>query len=273
MSVRLQNGSFFGSAGQPVRLDDMLLAETSYGEGFVVPLHAHAHPFFCLLLEGRMVEHFERRREVLGRGCAFFHPADADHAESFEAGSARLFNIQFGGGWLDRMAGVGVELPVDHLPLAGGLVPWLATRLHEEFRAGGERLVVEGLLLAMIGAVLRKDMTRERHGPPAWLRRAATMLHDQPGADLRLAELAASAGVHPAHFARSFRGAYGCTVGDYQRRLRVEHGARLLEYSALPLSQVALECGFADQSHFTRVFRREKGVTPAVYRRMRRPSG
>src|SRR5690606_31998935 len=65
---------FFGSAGRPVRLDDMLLAETSYGEGFVVPLHAH--PFFCLLLEGRMVEHFERRREVLGRGCAFFHPAD-----------------------------------------------------------------------------------------------------------------------------------------------------------------------------------------------------
>lgn len=264
MTVRLKNGSFYGRVGTPVRFNDVVLAETSYEDGFMVPRHAHAHPFFCLLLNGSMVEHFERRRRVLHRRAAFYHPADADHAETFESGPARLFNIQFGGAWLRDMAQVDVSLPAEHIPLPDGRVPTLAALLHEEYRCGRERLVVDGLLLAIVGTLVRQDATRERSGAPAWI---ALVLERMHAGEAGLADLAVLAQVHPSHLTRTFRALYGCSVGEYARRLRVDRAAGLLRASRLPLSQVALACGFADQSHFTRVFRRVTGVTPAAFRR------
>lgn len=270
MAVTLQNGSFFGRAGTPLRIDDVVLTETSYGSGFVVPLHAHAHPFFCLPLEGTFVEHFERTRRVLQPRAAFYHPAAYDHAETFEGGPARLFNIQLGGAWLQRVAAFGVDLPDQHIPLPDGRLPALALHLHDEYRLGGERLVVDGLLLAMIGELLKWRRTRERHGAPGWMNAVVAAIRTAAPGDVALSDLAAIAQVHPAHLARTFRSVHGCTIGEYARRLRVALARDLLTASDLPLSRVALRCGFADQSHFTRVFRRVVGVTPSVYRKATR---
>jgi AraC family transcriptional regulator len=67
--------------------------------------------------------------------------------------------------------------------------------------------------------------------------------------------------------ARGFRKAYGCSVGAYLRWLRIVHAARRLAESDEPLAEIALEAGFADQSHFSNVFRRETGLSPSVFRR------
>jgi AraC family transcriptional regulator len=68
------------------------------------------------------------------------------------------------------------------------------------------------------------------------------------------------------HLARVFRRHLGCTPGDYLRRRRLERAAVLLRETARPLSDVALHCGFADQSHFANAFKRHTGVTPGSYR-------
>jgi AraC family transcriptional regulator len=57
--------------------------------------------------------------------------------------------------------------------------------------------------------------------------------------------------------------------GEYVRRLRVERARADLEKSRDSLSAIALRHGYADQSHFTREFRRATGLTPAAYRRVR----
>jgi AraC family transcriptional regulator len=82
----------------------------------------------------------------------------------------------------------------------------------------------------------------------------------------KFSELATTVGVHPVHLSRAFRAAYGCTPGEYLRRLRIEHAQRLLAESRMPLAQVACAVGYYDQSHFTAVFRRLTGSTPAQYR-------
>ena len=266
MDQRLENGSFYGRAGAPLLLSDVVLAETSYEDGFVVPVHAHTHPFFCLMLSGRMVEHFERPR-VLGPRTVFYHPAEATHAESFEAGPARLFNIQFGADWIRDLARFDVQLPTEHIALPMGSAPWIAARIYDEARGGRERLVIEGLLLAMVGEVVKCRPTRERTPGPAWLRAVLDQLHAHIAEDVGLGELAKTAQVHPSHLARTFRAVHGCTIGEYVRRMRVERARELLEHSDLSLSSIAFACGFADQSHLTRVFRHLSGSTPSAYRR------
>jgi AraC-like DNA-binding protein len=59
-------------------------------------------------------------------------------------------------------------------------------------------------------------------------------------------------------------------MGSYVRRLRLDWAARELVRSETSLAGVALEAGFADQSHFTRFFKRHTGLTPQAYRRAMR---
>jgi AraC family transcriptional regulator len=102
------------------------------------------------------------------------------------------------------------------------------------------------------------------------LRRVREALDDRYAErELRIADLAALAGVDPAHLARAFRAHCGTTAGAYLRETRVRRAAGALARSSAPLGQIALDAGFADQSHFTRVFRLAYGVTPQRWRALR----
>lgn len=72
--------------------------------------------------------------------------------------------------------------------------------------------------------------------------------------------------VHPVHLARVFRSRFQCSPIEYLRQCRVSRSMRLLATTCLPICQVALECGFYDQSHLTRSFLRVTGTTPGRFR-------
>jgi AraC family transcriptional regulator len=76
--------------------------------------------------------------------------------------------------------------------------------------------------------------------------------------------------VHPVTLARAFRRSFGCTVGEYLRRLRIERATEQLAGGDTPLAEIALAAGFADQSHFSNVFRRRTGMSPSAFRRAAR---
>src|SRR3546814_9283188 len=84
--------------------------------------------------------------------------------------------------------------------------------------------------------------------------------------DLTLTELAESAGFSRFHFLRAFRREVGVTPHAYLTGRRIAAAKRLLDGDQA-LSEVALACGFYDQSHFSRSFKGCSGVTPGQYRR------
>ena len=120
------------------------------------------------------------------------------------------------------------------------------------------------LLVQLVAAAARVEDTRAGRVKP-WLRGVHDHVRDSAPQRFTLGELAEHAGVHPVHLARSFKRVYGSTVCQYGRYVRVEWAAKQL-LAGEPIGRVALDAGFADQSHFTREFRRHLGVTPARYR-------
>jgi len=88
-----------------------------------------------------------------------------------------------------------------------------------------------------------------------------------PDTHLRIADVAASLGVHPVHLARVFRKAWGCSPGDLLRWRRVEQAGALLRCRKLGMAEIAVIAGFADQSHMARAFQIRYGMTPSHYRR------
>lgn len=82
-----------------------------------------------------------------------------------------------------------------------------------------------------------------------------------------LDELADEAGMHPITLTKKFRRQHGCSIGEFRQRVRAERAFYRIIKQAAPLSEISLACGYADQSHMTREFRRFFSLTPAFLRR------
>jgi len=95
-------------------------------------------------------------------------------------------------------------------------------------------------------------------------------LEGQDPAQLNLEVLAREAGLGRYQLIRAFRTATGLTPHAYVLNARVNRGRQLLG-EGLALAEVAYQLGFADQSHFQRVFKAHVGVTPGQYRDVRSP--
>lgn len=83
---------------------------------------------------------------------------------------------------------------------------------------------------------------------------------------LSLQELARSCFYNPSYFSRRFKECYGITVTDFIARSRLEKAKRLLEDTAMPVEDVARECGFGSKNAFYKIFKEQLGMTPREYR-------
>ena len=151
--------------------------------------------------------------------------------------------------------------------LYGGELVWLARRLYQEYKEadGCSVLAIEGLMLEMLAIIGRLEVTKERRRP-LWLSTVIDLLHEEFQRNLTVDEIAHRVGIHPFHLSKVFREFHRQTIGEYLHRLRVQFACRRLSQLEVKLADVAFEAGFADQSHFTRVFKRVTGTTPGVFR-------
>jgi AraC-like DNA-binding protein len=131
------------------------------------------------------------------------------------------------------------------------------------------RLEQEERLLASIGMLARRygDRAPIEEPAPRALLRARELLNECREADLSIDVIAAAVDLNPYHLMRSFSRRFGIPMHAYRIGVRVERAKSMLRASDEPIARVALECGFADQSHLTRHFKKIAGVTPADYRR------
>jgi transcriptional regulator GlxA family with amidase domain len=128
-------------------------------------------------------------------------------------------------------------------------------------------LAVEAAALEIVTRVTR---SARHEGRPAWLGEARAFLHDRYTEPLTLGQVAEAVGIETERVARAFRRAFGESVAGYLRRIRVDAAAALVAETDLPISRIAADVGFADQSHLTRCFGRYLGTTPGRYRADRR---
>jgi len=104
---------------------------------------------------------------------------------------------------------------------------------------------------------------------PWQIRKVASHVDAHLGRPIRNEDLAAIARLNPSHFGRAFRTSFGEPPHEYVIRRRVERAQGLMLSTGASLSEIALDCGLADQSHLTRLFRRIVGESPSAWRRAR----
>jgi AraC family transcriptional regulator len=239
------------------------ITELEFPPHYVQRPYEPEHAYLALVLEGGMEKAFPLRTISFDPASALTMPAGAGHGARFGPRGARVLVVR-------PKAASAVPACLGRFgELRGRGFGWLAWRLAGELRAPDDAapLAAEGLVLQLLAAVARESSAdRSRARAPAWLNAAEELLRARSGVCVRLGELAEELGVHPAHLAREFRARHGVSVGEYGRRVRLARAASEIASGDRPLAEIAAGAGFADQSHFTRLFRRHVGTTPARYR-------
>lgn len=242
-------------------IGEFVLTETRYRDHAALPTHAHEYACLVYVLGGTFHERSGRRDRAGAPGMMIVRPEGEPHSNRFERGGGRCLNVELPPHW---MASRAIESAG---AFTGGAFAVAGHRLHEELVHADDvsALAVESLILELFANAIR-EQRRETAAPPRWLVDVKERLHDDPAARLTLEELAITAGVHPVHLATTFRRVFGHPVASYVRQLRIEYACRALTTSNVPLAEIALAAGFADQSHFGRTFKRLMKMTPAQYR-------
>ena len=216
-------------------------------------------------------------RHHLSTGSVTFIPAGVPHRARY--GKAEKIFVLLAPRWFESVraaAGIG---PVSLRPRYGvddPLLSQLTLALAEDVRSGhpiglmyGESLGVA--LVARIARAHAEPVVRTRAGrgalQPHTLRRVVEFIEAELERAVTLRELAAVAQLNIFHFIRAFKHSTGSSPHQFIVSKRIERARSMLNSTELPVAQIALECGFSNQSHFTAAFHRATGITPAHFRR------
>jgi AraC family transcriptional regulator len=245
----------------------IVIHEGSFDEELVIPVHVHDAPVVSLILRGVASEQVsEGTRELVAQDL-ILTPAFTPHAYAFRE-PGKWLNMQFLDAWFTRVSdGQQLGQAKSQFIRNHSAAAW-ASRIHAEIhqRDTLSTLAIDGAMMLMMADIARAQIDGASTRP-RWLRRVEEAIEASISSPPTVEELAAIAGVHPTHLLRTFRRYQGTTIANFVRRRRIERARTEVAQRKRPLSSIALDAGFADQSHFTRVFKQAFGETPGQYAR------
>lgn len=170
----------------------------------------------------------------------------------------------------DAEAGDGGSVALQMRSAMAELCSALRSALDEERGSAEDSLRRVAEILQGMGAAAAVNPEPTRGGLAPWqIRKVTSHIEANLDRSIKNEELAELVRLNPSHFGRAFRNSLGEPPHEYVIRRRVERAQGLMLSTDASLSDIALDCGLADQSHLTRLFRRFAGESPRAWRRAR----
>ena len=261
----------YGKTVEQKQVSEFILTERVYPPFFRTPNHAHESALFCLVLKGNYTETYGLKKRECLPSTVLFHACDDPHAEYFHEDGGHSFIVEINKNWIENVRDR-VPIPNISANFRTGNLPLIGAKLYKEFKQFDSLspLIIEGLMMEITGETARQYSKKKKYKKPIWLDKAESYLRERFSESFSLKEVAEFVGIHPVYLAQTFRKFNQMTVGNYVRNIRLENARRQLIYTDLSLTDISYKSGFSDQSHFTRLFKREFGTTPREYRQTSR---
>ncbi len=256
-----------GECLKTANVGGFILTETKHQPNQKLSRHNHELHNIAFVLNGAFTEILDRRDIECSPQSLVIKPAGEAHANRYGRMGMRCLLIEMHPKHLEALSPWSkVFSCVEHVRSA--IVSLLGMRIYKEFRNmdAASPLAIEGLILELTAELSRRGNLVLERKRPRWLEQSYEILHECFSENLSLATLAATVGVHPVHLAREFRKHFGCSLGEYLRRVRIEFASRELSNPDASLVEIAVAAGFAHQSHFSRIFKKHTGMTPSEFR-------
>ncbi len=242
--------------------------EIAYPADFRLPRHQHDDNCIQVVLSGVFHENGWGDNDHFHPGETLFRPAGFSHANAQGGKSSVGLSIRLGS----------LNVPAQITDTVRGAPPFrakdphlgfLAARLCREMNSPQmlSGMIIEALCAEIVVLALRSAADSTMDSRSARLAgKAVDLIRQGLSGTLLVDSLAREVGTDRFTLNRAFLKHQGCCPAEFIRMSRVEMAQRLLLQTNLPISAIAIDCGFADQSHMTKAFRRAVGVSPARFR-------
>lgn len=238
------------------------------------PRHWHEEFHMCLIDGGAGKLFYRGTHHETAASLFFVQPGEVHSNFSRHALGCSFLMVNVGGGWLERaaaeLAARRPDTPFFKDPLAYDRETLAEFReLHSAFESSASVLERESRLLTFLVRLIARyshkpRQAREAGKEPEAVRQAKEYLTENFADNVSLERLAALCRLSPFHLSRVFSEATGMPPHAFQIQVRLAAASKLLSQGRT-ISEAACETGFADQSHFTRHFKRIVGVTPGRF--------
>lgn len=216
-----------------------------------------------IVLRGSLKEVACGQETFAGTGSVVFKPGDMVHQNTYGPTGTRIVSVVFKNHPSPQLPPLNINQWqwLHGLPLATSAFQF-AQKLST---ISSEEDLYEEVVNFFVQAPGEAPQTTAAQ--PLWLQRIAEKIRDEFDQLIRTKDLAQEVGVHPVYLARIFRKYYGCSIKSYLQKLRIERAIQELSEQKKSVVDIALDAGFSDQSHLSRIFKRDLEMSPAAFRK------
>jgi AraC family transcriptional regulator len=265
--IRLGTGEHFGSNKTTLQLQDCIVVEAGCASTTQVPWHYHENAYFYYHVSGHLREVNKKKNYQCIPGTALFHYWHEAHYNTGFSDDSLFYHLEFKKNWFDRHD-IRINKLEGDFQLTQGLYQPLFKKIYNEFKTNdaASRLAIDGLSLEIFAAMMRFSK-EEKFARPKWVERVREILNENHDEHITLASLSEETGLHPVFLSRAFPKHFHMRFGDYIRSIKLENALTMLQTSRQSITEIAMQCGFSDQSHFIRCFKEKYSLTPLQYRK------
>ncbi len=262
-STTLKEGTFTGNILSSTYLDRYVLTETFHAQNQEVPKHTHEHCYLSLLLNGFYEENSIVATEGVSAGTTLIRTHDYEHKNKIGCVGGICFNLEIKNEQFKESI---EKLPQKYLRLEHFNVDTINVYL--AFKRGFQHdilgLIVEESLYTLLENNHGGRLLQKNH----WVKKVQDQVKDAPSAKYGIDQLSNSLGLHPVYFVRKFKERTGINFSEFVIKQRLSAAIQLMHENHKNLTEIALEAGFYDQSHFIKRFREKFQITPSQYQKI-----
>ena len=264
---QLSKGKYYGSHTQELNFDQFLVTDTIYTHD-KVDWHYHENPYFTFLLEGKLYEANKKESYYLEPGSLVFHNWQDAHYNIKPPEYTRGFHIELTKDWFTNfdfsLSNTEGSIQVENPYIKQHIYKiFLETKKRDEF----SKISIEMLLLNTFGR-MEKESEDQKEKRPKWVDKVLEIIHEQPELCISLSDLAIELNIHPVHLSRQFPKYFNTSLGNYIKTVKLNKALVQIIKKESSITQIAIDSGFYDQSHFIASFKKSFNLTPLTYRKI-----
>ncbi|MGD9563184.1 MAG: helix-turn-helix transcriptional regulator [Pyrinomonadaceae bacterium] len=241
------------------------VVEVEYRNEVFEGWHSHRQPHITLFLQGGTIEKRKTSERVFGFGDLAFYHGGEPHQNYKTSFPSKNINLELDEVLLERLG-------ITEAMIERSIADKVSSKLlilkiyHECLIADELSEDTKQMLVAQFapGANYFEGFAN----CPTWVRSLFEILNDRWHETPKLSELGKVLGLNPITISKHFPRYFGCSFGEYLRRLKVDQALTLIRNGRSSLTQIAHDCGFSDQSHFVRTFKHQTGFLPRQFQRL-----
>jgi AraC family transcriptional regulator len=257
-------GDYLGVNISQFNVPEILVSKTAYAKDFSSDWHCHSNPCMAFILNGGSIEERSSGSITCVSGSCFFYSTEEPHRNLHYQENSLNFNIELDNDFF-LTAGLDLNKIGGLFSLKETPSKFIVLKIIKETRINDihSSETIKSLLLQLFDSLINKPSEKKKG---KWASQLEDFLNDDCSAFQSLQQLSTLLNVHPVTISRYFPTYFNCTLGEYIRNTKVQKSLSLIRSRSSSLTNIALTCGFSDQSHFIRTFKASTGMLPREFR-------